>query len=97
MELPGRVALVTGGAHRVGRAIALALAAAGAKVAIAYHQSAERAARTVGELRDCGVDTDAFRADSAQPAEAARLATEVADRLGPVDASIRALTRNARR
>ncbi|MYB04320.1 MAG: SDR family NAD(P)-dependent oxidoreductase, partial [Acidimicrobiaceae bacterium] len=88
MELPGRVALVTGGAHRVGRAIALALAAAGANVAIAYHRSGEQAAKTVGELQDCGVDADAFEADLAQPAEAARLATEVADRLGPVDALV---------
>ncbi|MXW88046.1 MAG: SDR family oxidoreductase [Acidimicrobiaceae bacterium] len=88
MELPGRVALVTGGAHRVGRAIALALAAAGSNVAIAYHRSREQAASTVGELQDCGVDADAFEADLAQPAEAARLATEVADRLGPVDALI---------
>jgi NAD(P)-dependent dehydrogenase (short-subunit alcohol dehydrogenase family) len=88
MELPGRVALVTGGAHRVGRAIALALASAGAKVAISYHQSADQAASTVGELRDCGVDADAFRADLAQPAEAARLAEEVAGRLGPVDALV---------
>ncbi len=88
MELPGRVALVTGGAHRVGRAIALALAAAGAKVAVAYHQSADQAATTVGELRDCGVDADAFGADLAQPTEAARLVTEVTARLGPVDALV---------
>ena len=88
MELPGRVALVTGGAHRVGRAIAVALAAAGAKVAIAYHQSAEQAASTVGELQDSGVDAGAFQADLAQPVEAVRLATEVTDRLGPVDALV---------
>ena len=88
MELPGRVALVTGGAHRVGRAIALALASAGAKVAVAYHQSAEQAARTVRELQDCGVAADVFQADLAQPAEAARLAEEVTDRLGPVDALV---------
>ena len=79
---------MTGGAHRVGRAIALALASAGAKVAIAYHRSAEQAAGTVEELRDCGVDAAAFSADLAQPDEAAGLAGAVADRLGPVDALV---------
>lgn len=88
MELPGRVALVTGGAHRVGRAIALALASAGANVAIAYHRSAGQAAETVEELRGCGVDAGAFSADLAEPDEIAGLAEAVADRLGPVDALV---------
>ena len=85
MEIAGRVALVTGGAHRVGRAIALALAEAGANVAIAYHRSGEQAATTVDELRSHGVDAEAFSADLAQPDEALRLAKAVAGRLGPVD------------
>ena len=88
MELAGRVALVTGGAHRVGKAIALALAAAGAKVAIAYHRSEDRATETVEELRSHGVDADAFSADLAAPAEAAGLAEAVAGRLGPIDALV---------
>ncbi len=88
MELAGRVALVTGGAHRVGRAIALALAEAGANIAISYHRSGDRAAETVEELKRCGVDSDAFRADLAEPAEAAGLAEAVAGRLGPIDALI---------
>ena len=88
MELAGRVALVTGGAHRVGRAIALALAAAGADVAIAYHRSGGRAARTVEELRGHGVDADAFGADLADPAGAAGLVEAVSGRLGPVDALV---------
>ena len=76
---------MTGGAHRVGRAIALALAEAGARIAIAYHQSAEEAAETVEELRGHDVDADAFGADLAQPAEAARLAEAVAGSFGPID------------
>jgi len=88
MELAGRVALVTGGAHRVGRAIALALAEAGADVAVAYHRSGDRAGETVTELRDCGVDAGAFGADLAVPSEAAGLAEAVAGRLGPVDALV---------
>ena len=88
MELRERVALVTGGAHRVGRAIALALAEAGADVAIAYHRSADQATKTVEELRSYGVDADAFRADLAVPAEAAALAEAVTGRLGPIDALV---------
>lgn len=88
MELTGRVVLVTGGAHRVGRAIALALAEAGANVAIAYHRSGDEATQTVEELRRCGVDSDSFRADLASPAEAAGLAEAVAGRFGPIDALV---------
>ncbi len=79
---------MTGGAHRVGRAIALALAAAGANVAVAYHRSMAAAADTVEELKRCGVDADAFPADLAAPAEAAELAEAVSGRLGPIDALV---------
>ena len=79
---------MTGGAHRVGRATALALAEAGADVAVAYHRSAEQASKTVQELRGYGVEAEAFGADLAQSAEAAKLAEAVAARLGPVDALV---------
>ena len=88
MELAGRVALVTGGAHRVGRAIALTLAEAGANIAVAYHRSGTEAAGTVEELKRLGVDAGAFKADLAVPAEAAGLAEAVAGRMGPVDALV---------
>ena len=88
MDLAGRVALVTGGAHRVGRAIALALAQAGADVAIAYHRSGTQASSTVEELRACGVRAEAFGADLAVPGEAVGLVEAVSGRLGPVDALV---------
>ncbi len=88
MELAGRVALVTGGAHRVGRAIALALAQAGADVAIAYHRSGAQAASTVEELRGYGVRAEAFGADLAVPSEAVGLVEAVVSRLGPLDALV---------
>ncbi len=53
--LLGRRALVTGAAKRIGRGIALALAEAGADVAITFHDSAREAARTVEELEQRGV------------------------------------------
>ena len=55
MDLQGKVALVTGGAIRVGRAIALALAAAGADVVINYNSSDGRRAQ------DTGLDLVALR------------------------------------
>ena len=96
VELEGRVALVTGGAHRVGRAIALALAEAGADVAIAYHRSGEQAATTVEELRSFGVDAAAFAVDLSVPAESPRLIEAVTDQLGPIDVLVNSASSFAR-
>src|SRR5213596_4147482 len=60
-------ALVTGGAVRVGRAIALALARAGMDVAIGYHRSARDARQTVRALEAAGGRGVALRADLADP------------------------------
>ena len=84
-ELTGRVALVTGGAVRVGRAIALALAREGADVAIAYLRSGAAAKATVRQLGGLGVRAIALRADLAEPAEARRLVARVVHRLGRLD------------
>ena len=54
LELAGKAALVTGGARRIGRAIALTLAAAGADVTITYRSSASEAAETVDALESIG-------------------------------------------
>src|SRR5690349_21357456 len=61
--LAGRVALVTGGAKRLGRASALALAGAGADVAITYLQSSREAAAAAGEIARAGVRSLALRSD----------------------------------
>lgn len=83
-----RRALVTGGAIRVGRAIALALARAGMDVAIGYHRSAPAARRTLADLEACGVRAAAIRADLGRPQEARRLVREAAQRLGSLDVLI---------
>jgi pteridine reductase len=54
MDIENKVALVTGGARRVGKAIALALARSGARVIITYHMSADEAAITVAEIEQAG-------------------------------------------
>jgi NAD(P)-dependent dehydrogenase (short-subunit alcohol dehydrogenase family) len=84
-ELAGKTALVTGGAVRVGRAIAEALAAAGCDVAIGYRRSATAARATVRDLRALGVRAVACRADLGQPAEVQRLAAEAVRVLGRLD------------
>ncbi len=78
-------ALVTGGAVRLGRAIALALAGDGMDVAIAYHRSARAARRTVAEIEARGVRAIAVRADLADAGEAKRLVAASARRLGGLD------------
>jgi len=63
MKLQGKVALVTGSAHRVGKHLALALAKEGCDLAIHYHGSREKAFATVEEIQDLGVKASAFQAN----------------------------------
>jgi len=84
-KLAGKIALVTGGAVRVGRAIAISLAAEGADVAIAYLNSGAAARQTVRDLQAFGVRAVAIRADVAKPADARRLVAQVVRRLGRLD------------
>lgn len=79
-----RVALVTGGAKRLGRAIALALAEAGFDLAIHYAASAEDAAETVAEITCRGRRAIALQADLAREEEVARLLPAAQAALGPV-------------
>ena len=53
-ELKGKVALVTGGAKNIGRAISLAFASAGASVAVNTMSSREDAVTLVKEIREAG-------------------------------------------
>ena len=77
--------LVAGGAHRVGRAIALDLAAHGGHVAIGYHSSAEAAEATRAEIAALGVSTAAIRADAGRPEQMAALVEAAAEALGGLD------------
>jgi len=80
-----RAALVTGGAVRVGRAIALALADLGMDVAIGYHGSSSDARRTVRAIEARGVRAVALRVDLRNPAAAQRVVTAAAAALGRLD------------
>jgi pteridine reductase len=81
MQLGGRVALVTGAGRRVGRAIALGLAAKGMRLAVHYHASAGEAEETVRLARDAGSpDAWAISADLRDARACARLVDEAAER-----------------
>ena len=84
-ELTGRVALVTGGAKNIGRAISLALAAAGAAVAINTQHSREEAETLAKQIRETGGDADVFMADIADAAAVRTMGEAVVDRFGKVD------------
>jgi NAD(P)-dependent dehydrogenase (short-subunit alcohol dehydrogenase family) len=77
--------LVTGGAVRVGRAIALALADRGADVAITYRSSAGPAEETVADLRRRGVRATSIRCDQRDPEQIRAAVREAEATLGPID------------
>lgn len=85
MEIKGKVAIVSGGARRVGRAIVLALARKGARVAVHFHSSKQDSQRTVNEARLCGAEAIAVRADLSRHAENLRLVRETVRRFSQVD------------
>ena len=85
MDLNGKAALVTGGAVRVGKAIALALAAAGADVVINYHSSADAAIETVAEIEALGRRALAVKADVSQGSQVQTLVDAAVERLGRLD------------
>jgi NAD(P)-dependent dehydrogenase (short-subunit alcohol dehydrogenase family) len=85
MEIEGRTALITGGAHRVGKAITLALARAGANVVVNYYGSAGAAEETVDEAQAHGVVALAVRADVSDHEQVGGLVDAARQRFGGVD------------
>ena len=84
MRLQGKVAVVTGGAQGIGRAIALGLGREGARVVVADLQ-ADKAQNVVDELYGLGAEGHPVAVDVANEAAVERLAKETFDRFGKVD------------
>lgn len=85
MNPQGKTALITGGAHRVGKAISLALARAGANVVVNYHTSAAAAEATAAEVRELGVEALAVQANIADWDQVAAMVEAARDSFGGVD------------
>jgi 3-oxoacyl-[acyl-carrier protein] reductase len=84
-SLAGRVALVTGASRGIGRAIAVALAKAGARVAVNERTKAGAASDVVREIEALGTDGLAVCADVSDPDDVDQMVSEVRRELGPVE------------
>jgi 3-oxoacyl-[acyl-carrier protein] reductase len=84
-SLTGKTALITGGSRGIGRAAALALAAAGCSIAINYLRSEAEASDMVREIRKSGRRSVAVPADVSYPDEVKRMVDFASGELGPID------------
>ncbi|MBT7074323.1 MAG: SDR family oxidoreductase [Anaerolineae bacterium] len=85
MNPKSKTALITGGAHRLGKAITLGLAQAGANVVINYNSSAEKAKKTVDEARAFGVDALAVQANIGDRDQVEAMVAQAKEKFGSVD------------
>jgi pteridine reductase len=85
VQASGKVALVTGAAKRVGKAIALGLARRGAHVAISYHRSEAEAQQTVQEIEAYGAQSMAVRGDISRSVEVDAMIAQVMSHFGRID------------
>ncbi len=83
--LAGKVALITGGAKRLGRATAQALAEAGAHVTITFFRSQKEAGRTKNDLESLGITARALRCDVRDRESVAGVVKQVVREFGRVD------------
>jgi len=79
-----QLALITGGAVRIGKAIALQMATNGYTIAIQYNHSENEVAETVETIRQAGGAAASFRASLADPAQVEALIPAIAGALGPL-------------
>ncbi|EFC92334.1 3-oxoacyl-(acyl-carrier-protein) reductase [Dethiosulfovibrio peptidovorans DSM 11002] len=81
----GRVALITGGARGIGKAIALELASRGLRVVVNYRSSSEAADEVVKNIFDLGGEAMAVRADVSDPDQVKELFKTISKAFDPVD------------
>jgi 3-oxoacyl-[acyl-carrier protein] reductase len=83
-ELSGRVALVTGGSRGIGRAVSLALAGAGADIAVNYRSREREAQEMRSQVEGCGRRCITVRADVSVATDVSRMVKSVEETLGAV-------------
>jgi 3-oxoacyl-[acyl-carrier protein] reductase len=88
--MPGKVALITGGAKGIGREIGLRLAEQGWSVALCYRKSGEAAQQTAAEIEQRGGTALPLLADVSTPEVCQKLVAQVNERLGHIDALVHA-------
>jgi 3-oxoacyl-[acyl-carrier protein] reductase len=84
-SLANKTALVTGASRGIGKAIAIALAQAGANVAVNYREKKKEAEETVAAIKALGKKSAAFQADVSESKQVATLIAAVEKQLGPID------------
>lgn len=84
-SLEGKTALVTGSSKGLGRAMALALGKAGARVALNYCNNAAKAEESLAALRSAGCQGGLFKADVTDETAVNTLCRDIARQLGPID------------
>ncbi|MGQ9825147.1 MAG: 3-oxoacyl-[acyl-carrier-protein] reductase [Desulfotomaculales bacterium] len=85
MVLNGKKALVTGASRGIGRAVALALAKAGADVAVNFNSQSEAAEEVVAKIRELGRQSVCFQANVADPKEVSEMVNFAQKELGQID------------
>ncbi len=85
MKIQGKTALITGGAIRIGQAITLRLAEAGANVVVNYHRDDKKAALTAQEASSFGVSALTVQADISDWEQVKRMFSQIHEELGPID------------
>jgi 3-oxoacyl-[acyl-carrier protein] reductase len=88
LGLTGKRVLLTGGSRGIGRAIAIGLARAGAKVTACYNRESEDVERLRGELAEIGGGSRLVQADVSDPASVERFVSDARQALGSFDALI---------
>jgi 3-oxoacyl-[acyl-carrier protein] reductase len=84
MELDGKIALVTGASRGIGRAIAIALAEAGAHVAVNYKENRSAADEVVAAIANCGRRGFAIGANVADPEQVESMVAAIMNQLGEI-------------
>ena len=82
------VALVTGAAHRVGRALAVGMARSGHDIALHYHSSESKVESAAQEIAAAGGRSTPFQADLTSPVAPGQLVRDVVESLGRLDAVV---------